>query len=115
MAITALFEDSATIGTTEYSLPNDSTSLTARTEDGVFQVLLDLANLAAGDEYELAVYEKIQSGGSQRVMTRAYFVGVQAEPGTALPTLILMHGWDVTLKKLAGTNRSIGWSIRQVA
>ena len=30
------------------------------------------------------------------------------------PALVLMHGWDMTILKLAGTDRSIEWSIRQV-
>lgn len=115
MAITALYENSASISTTEYSLTNNSTSIAAKTDDGVFQVFLDLNALAAGDEYELKVYEKVQSGGTQRGVYRAYFVGVQSEPHTVLPSLVLMHGWDVTLDKISGTDRTIGWSIRQVA
>lgn len=115
MTITALYEDSASISTSEYSLPNDSTSLAAITTDGVYQVFLDLSALAAGDEYELKVYEKVQSGGTQRVVYRAYFVSVQATPHSVTPSLVLMHGWDVTLKRLAGSDRTIGWSIRQVA
>lgn len=117
MTITALHEDSATISTTEYSLPADTTAgvPTSQTTDGVFQVYLDLNALAAGDSYELKVYEKVQSAGTQRLVSKAYFVGVQSDPHFVMPTLILMHGWDVTLKKLAGTDRAIGWSIRQLS
>ena len=116
MAITALYENSATIGATEYSLPNNSTTLTPKTDDGVFQILLDLANMAAGDQYELKVYEKVLAAGPQRlIMPPAIYTGAQSPPAFPLPSLTLMHGWDVTMKKLAGTDRAIGWSIRQVA
>jgi hypothetical protein len=115
MAITALYENSASISTTEYSLTNNSTSIAAKTDDGVFQCFLDLNALASGDEYELRIYEKVQSAGTQRIVYRSYFVGAQSEPHFVTPSLVLMHGWDITLDKLAGTDRTIGWSIRQVA
>lgn len=114
MAIAEAFTNSATISTTEYSLPNNSTTLTPQTGDGVYQALVDLANLAAGDIYDLKIYEKVTSGGSQRVIYRTTFSGVQPGPFVS-PSLILLHGWDFTLIKTAGTDRSIAWSIRQVA
>lgn len=40
---------------------------------------------------------------------------VQMAITIVLPSMIFMHGWDVTMKRLAGIDRSIGWSIRQVA
>ena len=106
------FEDSATIGSTEYSLPNDGTTLTARTDQGCYQLYLDLADLALGDEYELKVYEKAVSGGTQRLAFKATFANAQVEPLYVAPSLMLKHGWDMTMKKLAGTDRSIAWSIR---
>lgn len=115
MALTEAFADTGTtIGTSEYSLPNDSTSLTARTEDGCFQAFIDFANMAAGDQYRVRIYEKVYSAGTQRVIYECILTGTQQGPLVA-PSLILMHGWDVTVKKLAGTDRSISWSIRQVA
>lgn len=114
MAITEAYGDSATIGTTEYSLPNDSTTPATITDDGVYQLWLDLSNMAAGDQYLLQVKEKVISTGSQRVVFTATFTGAQSEAYVA-PSLILMHGWDMTLDKLAGTDRSIAWSIRKIA
>lgn len=114
MAITAPFEDAATIGTTEYSLPNDSTTLTPQTDDGVYQVFLDLSAMQAGDQYQLRVYEKVQAIGSQLLVYEAIITGGMAAT-YVFPSLVLLHGWDVTVKKLAGTDRSIGWSIRKVA
>ena len=115
MAITALYENSAVISTTEYSLPNNSTTLTPKTDDGVFQVWLDLNAMIAGDQYELKIYEKVQSAGTQRLAETIVYTGAQSKAHMVLPSMIFMHGWDVTMKRLAGTDRTIGWSIRQVA
>jgi hypothetical protein len=114
MAITNAFTDTATIGTTEYSLPNDSTTLTPRTEVGVYQVFVDTGAMQVGDQYEITVYEKVTSGGSQREIYSAVLTGTMATTWVS-PSLILMLGWDVTVKKLAGTDRTIGWSIREIA
>jgi hypothetical protein len=43
------------------------------------------------------------------------FANAQSSPIWVSPTLILMHGWDGTILKIAGTDRSIDFSIRQVA
>lgn len=117
MAITALYESSATISTAEYSLPN-ATNYAAgsvKTDDGVFQCFIDLSAMVAGDQYNLKVYEKVQAAGTTRVIYTASYVGVQASPHVVLPSLLLMHGWDFTLTRTAGADRTIAWSIRQVA
>jgi len=112
MAIGAAYENSATISTAEYSLPANTTTgvPTSQTADGCYQVFIDLANLTATEAYELKVYEKITSGGTQRVIYSTVMIG--ANTPMVLPAMILLHGWDVTLKKTAGTDRSIAWSIR---
>ena len=114
MAIAAPYEGSGTIGTTAFSLPNNSTTLTPITVDGVYQVFLDLAAMTTTEQYEIKVLERVTSGGAQREVFRAVVNGTSA-PAWVSPSLILLHGWDVTVRKLAGTDRSIGWSIRQVA
>src|SRR5436190_22812534 len=103
MAISELYQNAESISTTEHSLTNNSTSIAAQTTDAIVQGFIDLNAMAAGDEYELKVYEKISSGGTQRVVYSGYFANAQAQPIFPLPSLIMMHGWDVTLKKKAGT------------
>ena len=118
MAITQAYTNSQTVSTTEHSLPNDNTysSASPMTASGVYQVFVDLSAMAAGDEFELKVYEKISgSGSTQRLVYVKNFLGSCAMPLQVTPSLILIHGWDVTLKKIAGTDRSIEWSIRKVA
>jgi hypothetical protein len=116
MAIGEYDVDTGTsIGTTEYSLLNDSTTVAAATDDGIFQPVLELNNLAADDAYDLAVYEKVVSGGTQRKHLITRFEGVQADPVYIGPAFVLMHGWDFTLQRdsASGADRSIAWSIRQ--
>ena len=117
MAISALYESSGTISTTEISLPSGTTysSGSPVTNTGVFQVFIDLSAMAAGDQFDIKVYESAQSAGTQRLLYTATYVGVQAAPLVVLPSLVLMYKWDVTLKKIAGTDRSIAWSIRKIA
>lgn len=114
MPISEAYTNSATIGTTPYSLPNASTTLTPITDDGVYQVFIDLANMTVTEQYEITVLEKVTSGGSQRTVFQSVIFGA-GTPCWVSPSLILLHGWDVQVRKLAGTDRSLSWSIRQVA
>lgn len=114
MATSEAYGNTATISTTEYSLPNNSTTLTPITVDGIYQTLIDVSAMASGDEYLIQVKEKVLSGGTQRVIYAATLVGAQAVPIWVSESLILLHGWDITMDKIAGTDRSISWSIRQV-
>jgi hypothetical protein len=99
MAISEAFSGSETVSTTEHSLTTDTAGPDVETSDGVFQCLLDLSALAAGDEFEYS----------------CMFKGAQASPNWVSPSLVLLHGWDMTLDKIAGTDRNIDWSIRKVA
>lgn len=114
MPIAEAYTNTATIGTAAYSLPNNSTTLTPITVDGVYQVVLTITSMAIADQYQIEVLEKVTSGGSQLVVYSSIVTGPQGQ-AIVLPSLILLHGWDVQVKKLAGTDRSVSWSIRQVA
>ena len=115
MAISEPYSDTGTsISTTEWSLTNDSSSVATQTDDGIYQAYINIASIAAGDEFLLKVYEKVYGAGSQVVVYTALISGAQPGPFVT-PTLILLHGWDFTLDKLAGTDRTVSWSIRKVA
>lgn len=105
--------DSATITTTEYSLPGDGAGPTAQTDDCLLQVWLDFAAMAAGDTFRIRLYEKI-NGGTQRLAEEWTLVGAQGKPAWTMPAVIVGEGWDVTVIKVAGTDRSIGWSLRKI-
>jgi hypothetical protein len=116
MAISESFNGSAAIGTTEYDLPSDSTTVSAQATDGIYQLFLDLSELTVTESYQLRIYEMVQSGGTQRVIDETVISGVQTnEPIYVTAALLLIHGWTYTLTKLQGTDRDIAWSIRQVA
>jgi hypothetical protein len=115
MPISQAYVGSASIDTTEYSLANNSTSLASITTDGIYQLFLDLSAMTATEVYTLKVKEKVQAASTQRAITTVVFTGVQSDPVYVLPSLILIHGWDITLTKTVGTNRSIEWSIRRIS
>jgi hypothetical protein len=106
-------EGSETIGTTEHSLTTDTFGPDANTTEGDVQLYLDLNALAAGDEFELKFYEKVLSSSTQRVVWSSRFAGAQGGANSASQfAMRVKHGWDFTLKKIAGTDRAIDWSIR---
>ena len=112
MGIT-IINDSATISTTEYSLPADTTTgvPTSQTDDCIFSAFIGFQNMVAGDQYEVKLYES--DGTSQQLVGSWIFTGVQGKKFT-LPSLILGVGWDLTVKRLVGSDRTISWSLRKV-
>ena len=76
-------------------------------------LFLDAAAMQAGDMYEIAMYEKVVAGGPQRRWILASLVGTQASPFIE-PAEELLNGWDFTLTKIQGVDRSFSWSIRGV-
>ena len=113
MAFTELYNGTEAVGTTEWSMVNDSSTIAADTTDGVFQVFLDLSDMIAGDQLQIRIYEKVRSGSTQRIVYESILSGAQSQPIWVSPSLVLMHGWDATLDALAGTI-TVDWSIRQV-
>ena len=116
MAIAEAFAGSEAVSTTEWSLPRDAsyTSASPQTGDGVYQIFLDVSDMVTGDELQIRVYEKVQSADTQRIVFQSNLIGPQSPPIWVSPSLILLHGWDVTLDAIAGTI-TVTWSIRQVA
>lgn len=115
MALSEAFANSATISVTEWSLTTNTAGPDAELSDGVFQIFLDVNAIAGGDEFQIKIYEKVQSTGTQRLIYQSNLVGPQGNPIWVSPSLLLLHGWDVTLLKIAGTDRIIEWSIRKAA
>jgi hypothetical protein len=117
MSISAAYEGSHSVTGTEYSCPNDASysAGSAKTDAGVFQVFLDTSDMALGDQLQIRIYEKCRTGDTQQVIYEAILTSTMAATWVS-PSLILMHGWDVTLDQLAGTSGiTVNWSIRQVA
>lgn len=115
MAITEAFSGTETVTTTEHSMTTDTAGPDAETSDGIFQAFIDFNALAVGDVFQFRVYEKVLAASTQRVVWEAIISHAQSTPVFVSPALVLLHGWDMTLDKQAGTDRSIDWSIRKVA
>lgn len=115
MAITEAYEmDGVTVGTTELSIVSGTTTLQTVTTAGVYQLWIDAGNMAKADEFRVRLYEKVEAtGGAKKVFSQWSLMGLQAEV-FATPTFILMHGWDMTIQKIAGTDRAFDCSIRKV-
>ncbi len=113
MAIAELYSGTEAVGATEWSVTTDTSGPDADTTDGVFQIWLDVSDMIAGDELQIKLYEKIQSGGTQRAVEQWSLTGAQSRPIWVSPSMILLHGWDLTLKAIAGTI-TVLWSVRQL-
>ena len=114
MAITEAYANTEAISTTEWSLTGDDGTIDTITTDGVYQVFLDVSDMVSGDELQIRIYEKVQAADTQRIVYQSNLVGPQSPPIWVSPSLVLMHGWDVTLDAIAGTI-TVTWSIRRVA
>jgi hypothetical protein len=117
MAFSEVYSISAvTISTSEISIVSGTTTLQNVTDDGVYQLWVDpvAAAMAKGDEFLIRIYEKVLAGSTKRVVFQATLADAQAELFVT-PTLILMHGWDMTLIRVAGSDRDFDASIRQIA
>lgn len=114
MPITEAYAGTEAVSTTEWSLTTDTAGPAADTNDGVYQVWLNLSDMIAGDQLQIRIYEKVLSTDTQRCCMEAILAGAQSCPVWVSPSLIMLHGWDVTLDALAGTI-TVTWSIRKVA
>jgi len=117
MAISEAFAGSQLVDTTEWSCPRDAAydSGQVQTDDGVYQVFIELSDMVTGDELQIRIYDKVGSAGGQLIILQANLIGPQSPAVWVSPALILMHGWDVTLDCIAGTSIDLDWSIRKVA
>lgn len=104
---------------TEKSLPSSTTSTgrSAIASTGVFQLYLDLTNMATSDEFRLRWYETVNS-----LATSAYgtfldqtFVGPQSPAIFVSPAFTLMDGWDITLSLTTGSARTFAWGLKKIA
>lgn len=115
MAVTEAFSGTETIGTTEWSMTTDTSGPDANTTAGCYQAIVDVNAVANGDIFEFRVYEKCLSSSTQRCIFSQSWTNAQGTDNAlwVSPPLLLLNGWDMTLKKNSGTDRSIDWSIRK--
>lgn len=111
MALT-ITESSATVGTAELSIISGTTSLPTETTDRIEQAIIFWHNLAIGDVYKIRVYET--ANAAKRQVAQWFVANVQASPGAAIPAILLGNGYDITVTKVAGTDRVIFWTLNRV-
>jgi hypothetical protein len=109
------YTGSHTVSTTEWSLTTDTSGPDAEATAGIFQAFIDFNAVAAGDVFEVKAYERCRTGGTQRLVYSARIANAQGSPLWASPALALGIGWDFTLIKIAGTDRTIDWRISKIA
>lgn len=114
MAVAELYAGTKAVDATEWSFSTDTAGPDADATVGVFQVFLDTSDMVAGDQLQIRIYEKCRAADPQRVIYEAILTGTMASTWVS-PSLILLHGWDVTGTTLAGGTITVNWSIRQVA
>ena len=88
------------------------------TTAGIYQFFIDVSALttsSTSDSIEIQVLEKVLSGGTQGIIFEASLIGTQDEPIWVSPSLLLLNGWQLQMRQLAGTARSFPWDIRKVA
>jgi hypothetical protein len=115
MAVTQYDSISAvSISTTEISILTGTSTLTDSTDAGAYSLAVDgiAAAMAKGDEFEVRIYDKVLTGSTRRLVFSARLADAQSEIFVT-PTLMLVHSWNMTLKKIAGTDRNFDASIRK--
>jgi hypothetical protein len=103
-----------TVGDGEWSLTQNAAGPGAETDDGLFQAVLDICDIADGEQLRLRAYEKCRSGDTQRKVWEADFTDNFASCLIYTPPMILLHGWDFTAQTLIGTI-TVNWSLRSLA
>lgn len=101
---------SSSIGATVFSLPNASTTLTVQTVACELEVFVDLSAMIAGDQYRVQVVETVN--GTLGVAWEAFPTGAQVGP-LWVPPRRVGTGWDVRVKLIAGSARTVGWTINK--
>jgi len=115
VAISEAFAGTEAITTTQWSIPRDASFDVAQpqTDDGIFQLWLDVSDMVTGDELRIRGYEKVQATDTQRLFLQATLTGPQSAQFVTA-SFMLLHGWDWTLDAPSGTI-TVTWSLRKAA
>lgn len=105
-------ENSVSVSTTAISFTNGNTTVATNTANELVAAYCEIGSMAAGDEFEVELLEKTRSASTQasRQKWRLPFGSGVFES----PMFILGNGWDFTIKKIAGTDRTCELSLRRI-
>lgn len=113
MALSEPYTFSTTVSTTELSITAGSSSIQTRTTPGIYELWISKANFAKGDRFVVRLYEKVTSGGAQESKIIGTIRGAKSEP-IVYPGIHLRNGWDFTIIRTAGADRTVTASVRAV-
>jgi hypothetical protein len=81
---------------------------------GSYVVIVDVTANASGDQIEIAIKKKVLTAGTVREQIRWSLQNAQASLIFESIAVSCPFGLDVTIKKVAGTNRDYPWSVVQL-
>lgn len=113
MTLGEAYTFSTSVSTTELSITGGTSTIQTRTTAGFYELWISKANFAKGDRFIVRLYEKVTSGGAQESKVLGSIAGVQAEP-IIFPGIHLRHGWDFTIIRTTGADRTVTASVRAV-
>ena len=115
-AVTEPFSGTDVIGVTEFFCASDSTTKTKQTDDGLYQLWVDVNAMAKSDVFEIKAYDEVRDAATtDRIVMTSTLIGLRSNKIWTSPVLFLANGWEFSLKKGAGTDQSLPRSIRKVA
>lgn len=89
-------------------------TLATITDAGVYQLAIDLSNMADADSIIVRMKIKIRTGSTSLLVHEFVFANAAGDEKIAIsPPLIVPHELICTLEQDAGTNRSYEWAIYQ--
>lgn len=100
---------SPTVGTSPYYCGAQSTTPSYRTDDAIVQLKIDINAVVAGDEFLVKGLEKID-GTNVRTIYEATILP-QSNKGWVSPMFMLRVGWDWSIEKVTGTDRSLPYDL----
>ncbi len=77
---------------------------------GVYQLEIDLTNMANGDVLELRAKMKVLTGGSAIEFLIGQYANIQSQKGAVSVPLASLYSLAFTLKQTAGTGRNFDWN-----
>lgn len=89
---------------TEHTLATETTA-------GVYCLVVDTANMVAGDVVILKLYTKYASGGTSRVAFQVLYSDIQADPIKYSPPVPIDTEIKATLEQTDGTGRAFPWNL----
>jgi len=74
-------------------------------------LLVDTAEMVAGDTVVLGFFGPVLAGGVSRRIVTTTFVGPVADPHTQSPPIVMPQGGSILLQQTEGTGRTYPWAL----